>query len=167
MKSIKLTKTAIIIKYATEGKAQKLYDALYPFEQKRCTVENNTFIYDLTDVELKHVPNTVKSLYRKSTYKTDVKFEEYIGDTCDALIFRLNTWINGDKLFRITPLNSDGTKGTLDFGSPYQYSRRCDFILTRSGEFFVNSRGTWFDDKAHCIDFNRNDVLIEIGDVQF
>lgn len=169
MKSIKITHTEIIITYNTHEQATKIYDTLYPFEQKRTTITDNTLTYDIEGTNPKNIFLVVKTFIK--TLPMGIRRENYTGDINDKYRERINTYITDDKIYKVTPVNGDGTLGTLDFGLE-QYSKRLDFVWTREGGFFINTRGTHITDLSHTLDFDKErnfqkgSILIEIGEVK-
>ena len=172
MKSIKINKQEITIVYKTVEQAQKVHDWLHPTEQRNCTVEGEVLTYDLTNYTI-NIYYAIKKLLRKTIYDSeDMSCEEYIGDTCDIYSGRLNCHIGGNKVFRITPVNKNGTLGVLDFGV-HQYSHFISFILTNNPSEFVFVSDRYHVDafEHHQLKFEgyfvEGSILIEVGELQF
>ena len=175
MKSLKFNKSEIVIVYEKNETAQGVYDWLHPLDQKRCTVSENVLTYDISDYGEENDTISrfypLKQLLDKSIYdSSDISAEKYIGDTNDIYAHRINCFVGYDKVFRITPINEDGTLGTLDFGV-HQYSNFISFILANRpvSEFvFLSDRCHVGDFEHHELRMDRNiTILIEVATLQF
>lgn len=173
MKSIKINKNEITITFDSEEKAQALYDWLHPsFIQKYGNVNGNVFTYKPS----KMTYNTIEGLLKKVVYDSDGELtgERYWGAfQTDTYSNRYNCMARGDKIFRVTPVNEDGTLGTLDFGV-HQYTNFFSIVLTNNPSEFV-----FLSDRCH-VDrydghhqlkfkgyFETGSILIEVAELQF
>ena len=95
------------------------------------TVKGNTFTYDLSDWKDKSY--IIRKLVRKVVYDSEDFDDELYSSAfqTDLYNYRLNVWTKGDKIFRITPVNKDGTLGLLDFGV-HQYTPYISFVQMKS-----------------------------------
>lgn len=171
MKSIKINTNEITIVFDSEEKAQKLYEWMDDHNHWS-TVEGNTFTYDIS--EWKDKSYIIRKLVRKIVYDSEDLHDELYSSAfqTDLYDYRLNVWTRGDKIFRITPVNKDGTKGVLDFGV-HQYTPFISFVtMNPTGEFVFLSRRCHVDDFEHHqlrFDgyFETGSILIEVATLQF
>ena len=169
MKSIKFNTQKIQIAFDTEQEAQAIYNWIpITLLQKDATVEGKQLTYDLTDYSDKFYP--IKRLLRKIIYDSDDWEDELYSSafSTDPYNYRLNCRVTGDNLLRVTPFNSDGTLGTLDF-RPYQYIKGFSLIqLNKTNEiFFLSERGHVGDSPKHEVKLSDDrGVLIEVGTLQ-
>ena len=170
MKSFQFNDKEIIITFDNEEKPQKLYNWIKNrLIQDDATVNGNVFTYDISNSKTK--ASTVKTLMRKIVYDSDDWDDELYSSafSTDKYDFRLNCWVRGDKILRITPIKKDGTLGTLDFGVG-QYTERFSLILTNKPNnelVLLSQKGHVGDFKHHELRFTDVTILIEVGEIKF
>ncbi len=174
MKSIQINTKKITVTYTENTKAEEVYNRLYPFEQKRCELQDNVLVYNISEKENKYIHTIVKDLIVKSlwnnpnvSYKyTDI--DGYFGTNNWQILGILDVTVKNNNLFRITLINDDGTIGRTGFGC-WQYGRMLH-IAENVDNFSVKLKSSNLDDLTHEIvvddDFTGS-VLIEIGSIAF
>lgn len=166
IKTILINTEKIEITFDTENEAQNLYSWMEKilFAEK-VIVEGNVLTYDISSHKYKFYP--IKRLLRKLVYDNDEWEDELYSSafSTDKVNYRLNCWVKGDKLLRVTPVNSDGTLGTLDF-APYEYIKSFSLIqLNKTYDiYFLSQRGHVGDNPMHEIKLSEDTgVRIEVG----
>ena len=168
MKSIQFNTQKIEITFDTPQKAQAIYNWIpITLLQKDATVEGNQLTYDISNYSDKY---PIKRLLRKIIYDSEDWEDELYSSafSTDPYDYRLNCWVKGDKLLRVTPVNSDGTLGTLHF-TPYEYIKSFSLIeLNNTGDiYFLSQRGHVGDNPMHEVKLSDDvGVRIEVGTLQ-
>ena len=158
MKSIKIDNQKIEVTYTTEEQAQKTYNwVFYKHEYENVNLEGNkiTFYYQ----GLRFVDGFIADILAKtSDANTSTNLLEN-----EANITKTTTAIaSNNKIFKITYTNERGTIGKYGFGC-WQYGR----ILTINDELELTLRNSNMDEFKHTLKFEKGEVLIEIGEIQF
>ena len=158
MKSIKFNNQQVTITYETEEKAQKVYGwVFYNHEYEQVILEGNTIVFNYQG--LRFLDGFIADILAKtSDANTSTNLLEN-----GANIIKTTTAIASDnKIFKITYTNERGTTGEYGFGC-WQYGR----ILTINDELEVTLRNSNMDEFKHTLKFEKGEVLIEIGEIQF
>ncbi|MBR3362601.1 MAG: hypothetical protein IKG40_01595 [Bacilli bacterium] len=177
MKSIKFSNKEVVITYNNEEEAQKIGKwAEWQLLKDFVSVEGNVFTYDISTHNDKFY--FMMRLVKKVAYDFDFIGSEVYSSafSTDKYDYVIDCYLssNENKLFRITPINKDGTLGTLDFGV-HQYTPLFRISkLNNTGEFFFLS-GRYHVGKfenqelklGDVDDYSCQAILIEVGDIQF
>jgi hypothetical protein len=174
-KSIKFSNKEIVITFGSDDEALKLGEwANSQLLEEYISVDDCVFTYDISSYNGKFYP--LKRLLRKLVYDSDSLSDDLYSSafSTDLYDYVLDIYAKGDTIFRITPVNSDGTFGTLDFGV-HKYSDLFRISkLNRTGEVFFLTGRYHVGDYDNCElqlggdeDYKCREILIEIGNVQF
>ena len=169
MKSIKINTQQIRVTFDTENEAQRIYSWMDKIlNQDYATVTDNNLTYDLSHYQDKFYP--IQRIFGKAIFDVDNWENEVYSSafSTDLYNYMLTCSVKGDKLLKVTPFNSDGTLGTLDF-PPYQYITNFRLVqLNKTGEvYFLSARGHVGDNPMHEVLLSDDvGVLIEVGTFQ-
>ena len=166
IKTILINTEKIEITFDTEIEAQNLYSWMEKILfAKKVIVDGNVLTYDISTHSDKFYQ--IKRLLRKIVYDNDEWEDELYSSaySTDKVNYRLNCWVKGDKLLRVTPVKSDGTLGTLDF-TPYEYIKSFSLIELNKIQdiYFLSQRGHVGDNPMHEIKLSGDvGVRIDVG----
>ena len=166
MNQIKFNNELISITYNSPEEAEHAKWIFYNHELDKVEVEDNilTFHYKglrflgciIEDIIRKTFKNVKKESW--TTEKVNANGNYYLSQHFEAIV-------NNNNLFKVTVINSNGTKGTSDFGI-WQYGR----ILTLNnlcGDLRISLRNSNLDPFRHELSFDDNlTVYIDIGEIQ-
>lgn len=175
MESIKFSNKEICITLDNESEAEKLTRwAESQLLKELVSCEGNVFRYDISEYKDKFYP--IMRLLSKIVFDTEYLDKEVYSSAfhTDKYDYVIDIRIRGGKLFRVTPINSDGTLGCRDFGV-HKYSELFRVSkLNETGEFWFLAGRYHVGEFSNCElqlggdgDYCCREVLIEIGDVQF
>lgn len=169
LKKMTIAKNKIEVKLDNKQEAEHLMEKAYPFQQKRMKIKGATLTYYIEDS--KYLFYNVEWLFKGTVrWNKNIGFERFYGDITNPIIDRLNSHIDDDGIFRITPLKDEGyglVKGKLDFGV-WQYARDLSFIIMRNGDFVVSCRNSALCDYDELIlDDSLEAISIEVAEVRF
>lgn len=165
MKSIKFDNHKIVITYHTEEQAQKVYNwVFYNHEYEQVTLTGNTITFNYQG--LRFLDDFIAEIFAKTS---EAKTSETITQTTvnnPTTNFKTTTTTTSvaptNKIFKITYTNERGTIGQYGFGC-WQYGR----ILTINNDLILTLRNSNMDEFEHTLQFEKGEVLIEIGEIRF